>query len=287
MPPSRTKICLCIECVEKGGLNSAGEPRGVSWEMAKYRPHILRVKRSADREQDQQLSQASGEMFISTLVDREPSFDAKSGSPLPIEALVAGIQRMHVSNASSAVSQEDSLTSLAESVQHMHLSPHHSKPQSGEGASHKHTRPHINFVHSEEILRAALDQLRSCTDRLCHPLDSDDRRHVEDTVSRVQQAVDNLARKPASRSDAVEILSHEVQQKLSHIQSRLVELQNLSDVQEPLYFETGMWLSFLVFQHSKLCCRSPLLRIYKQIGYNHTDCRLSWRYLRSHHGRKP
>ena len=77
------------------------------------------MKCSADREQDQQLSQASGEMFISTLVNREPSFNAKSGSPLPIEALIAGIQRMHIGNASSAVSQEDSLTSLAEGIQHM------------------------------------------------------------------------------------------------------------------------------------------------------------------------
>ena len=59
--------------------------------MAKYRPHILHVKRSADREQDQRLSQASGEMFISTLVNRKPSFNAKSGSPLLIEALIAGI----------------------------------------------------------------------------------------------------------------------------------------------------------------------------------------------------
>ena len=123
-------------------------------------------------------------MFISTLVDRKPSFNAKSGSPLPIEALVAGIQRMHVGNASSTVSQEDSLTSLAEGIQHMHLSPHHSKPQSGEGASCKHTRPHINSIHSEEILHAALDQLQSCTDHLCHPLNSDDRQHVEDTVSK-------------------------------------------------------------------------------------------------------
>ena len=72
----------------------------------------------------------------------------------------------------------------------------------------------------------------------------DDLHHVEDTIRQVQQAVDSLAKKPASRSDVVDVLSHEVQQKLDHIHNRLMELRNISDLNEPLYYETSKRLSF-------------------------------------------
>ena len=51
-------------------------------------------------------------------------------------------------------------------------------------------------------------------------------------------------KKPASCSDVVDVLSHEVQQKLDRIHNRLMELQNISDLNEPLYYETSKQLSF-------------------------------------------
>ena len=244
MPPSTIQICKCSECIEKGGLNSAGKPRGVSWEKAKYKPHILRVKREAELKQDQQLSQASGKMFVSTIVDEEPSFDASSGSPPLVEALVAGIQRMRVSDTPSDLPSEDSGTSQVDELRRMHPSPRLPEPLAAGQASRKHKRVHVNATRSEKILRVALDQLQSCADHLCRPCKGDDLRHVEDTIRQVQQAVDSLAKKPASRSDVVDVLSHEVQQKLDRIHNHLMELRNISDLNEPLYYETSKRLSF-------------------------------------------
>ena len=185
MPPSTIRICKCSECIEKGGLNSAGKPRGVSWEKAKYKPHILHVKRKAELKQDQQLAQASGKMFVSTIVDEEPSFDASSGSPPLVEALVAGIQCMCVSDTSSDLPSEDSGTSQVDELWRMHPSPHLPEPLAAGQASHKHKRVHVNATRLEKILHVALDQLQSCADHLRQPCKGDDLRHVEDTIRQV------------------------------------------------------------------------------------------------------
>ena len=61
--------------------------------MAKYRAHILHIQHEEDEEQ---LSQAGGDMFASTIVDNNKTFNADGGSStlsssLPIEAVVDGI----------------------------------------------------------------------------------------------------------------------------------------------------------------------------------------------------
>ena len=244
MPPSTIQSCKCSECIKKGGLNSAGKPRGVSWEKAKYKPHILRVKCEAELKQDQKLAQASGKMFVSTIVDEEPSFDASSGSPPLVKALVAGIQHMHVSDMPSDLPSEDSGTSQVDELQRMHPSPHLPEPLATGQASCKHKRVHVNATCLEKILHVALDQLQSCADHLHRLCKGDDLQHVEDTIRQVQQAVDSLEKKPASRSDVVDVLSHEVQQKLDCIHNCLMELRNISNLNEPLYYETSKRLSF-------------------------------------------
>ena len=73
MAPSKTRLCFCKHCIKKGGVDSEGQAKGCSWEMVKYRAHVLRVQREEDEEQ---LSQASGEMFASTIVDHNETFNA-------------------------------------------------------------------------------------------------------------------------------------------------------------------------------------------------------------------
>ena len=93
MAPSKTKVCFCKHCIKKGGVDSEGKVKGCSWEMVKYRAHILRIQREEDEEQ---LSQAGGDMFASTIVDNNETFNADGESStlsslLPLEAVVDGI----------------------------------------------------------------------------------------------------------------------------------------------------------------------------------------------------
>ena len=160
---------------------------------------------------------------------------------------------MNIGSNDPTALQDSALSSLVEGIQHMHLNP-------GDGPRNTHhasAQPHINAIRSEEILRATLDQLQTCGDVLRPPF-NDDLQHVEATVSQVQLAMEKLARSPASHSEAVDALRREVQQKLNNVQSRLVELQNLSYFKEPLYFVSGMWLCFFVVCNANLCYRSSL-----------------------------
>ena len=259
MAPSKTKVCFCKHCIKKGGVDSEGKAKGCSWEMAKYRAHILCIQREEDEEQ---LSQAGGDMFASTIVDNDETFNANGesstlGSSLPIEAVVDGIRRMNIGSENPTALRESTPSSLVEGIQRMHLNPGGAGPRNTRHASDKQAQPHINALRSEEMLLAALDQLQTCGDVLRPPF-NDDLRHIEATVRRVQLALEKVARSPASHSEAADVLRREVQQKLNSVQSCLVELQNLSYLKEPFYFVSGMWLCFFVVCNANLCYRSSL-----------------------------
>ena len=139
----------------------------------------------------------------------------------------------------------------------MHFNPDGAGPGNAHHTSHKQAQPHINAIHSEEMLLTALDQLQTCGDVLHLPF-NDDLQHIEATVRWVQLALEKVAHSPASHSEAADVLRREVQQKLNSIQSHLVELQNLSYLKEPFYFVLGMWLCFFVVCNANLCYRSSL-----------------------------
>ena len=256
MAPLKTKVCICKHCIKKGSVNSEGKAKGCSWEMVKYRAHILCIQCEEDEEQ---LSQAGGDMFASTIVDNNGTFNADGesstlSSSLPIEAVVDGIQCMNISSNNLTAFQESTPSSLVEGIQHMHLNPDGAGPWNTCHTSDKQAQPHINAIHSEEMLLAVLDQLQTCGDVL-HPPFNDDLQHIEATVRWVQLALEKVACSPASHSEAANIFHHEVQQKLNSVQSHLVELQNLSYLKEPSYFVLGMWLCFFVVCNTNLCYR--------------------------------
>ena len=173
MAPSKTKVCFCKHCIKKGGVDSEGKAKGCSWEMVKYRAHILRIQREEDEEQ---LSQAGGDMFASTIVDNDKTFNADGesstlGSSLPIEAVVDGIRRMNIGSDNPTALQESTPSSLVEGA----------GPWNSHHASDKQAQPHINAIRSEEMLLAALDQLQTCGNVLCPPF-NDDLWHIEATV---------------------------------------------------------------------------------------------------------
>ena len=91
---------------------------------------------------------------------------------------------------------------------------------------------------------------------------SADLQHIEETVAQIQQALKKLDTSPASRSVAVDDLSEEVQQKLHCVQSHLVEVKNLSDLEEPLYIVSGMCIFLIVVYDTKLYYRSSLFSIH-------------------------
>ena len=183
MAPLKTKVCICKHCIKKGSVNSEGKAKGCSWEMVKYRAHILRIQREEDEEQ---LSQASGDLFASTIVDNNETFNADGesstlSSSLPIEAVVDGIRRMNIGSDNPTALWESTPSSLVEGIQCMHLNPDSAGPWNTRHASDKQAQPHINAICSEEMLLAALDQLQTCGNVLRPPF-NDDLWHIEATV---------------------------------------------------------------------------------------------------------